>query len=208
MNPDGNGRTERPPQTRDLERHNGSVSTKTPRTDTGAALPIEEIISLADSGQEAATRTEETIEGIAITASEVRSQITELEETVEQIEAIVSLIDEIAERTNILALNASIEAAHAEDGGDGFAVVANEVKQLAERAHDQTEEIESQVESIGTHAERSAESLEELNHKISEGIGTSQTAVTSFEGIRNQLDDAMDLSIDGSDGNPNETTSS
>lgn len=208
MNPDRNGRTERPSQTRDLERHNGSVSTNTPGTDTRANLPIEEIISLANSGQEAAARTEETIEGIAITASEVRSQITELEETVEQIEAIVSLIDEIAERTNILALNASIEAAHAEDGGDGFAVVANEVKQLAERAHDQTDEIESQVESIGTHAERSAESLEELNHKISEGIGTSQTAVTSFEGIRNQLDDAVDLSIDGSDGNPNETTSS
>lgn len=204
MNPDGNGRTDQVSTGSDVKAHNGRDGSRNGRsepTDTKTDIPVSEIISLAANGKEAASATEETIEGIAITASEVRSQITELEATVEEIESIVTLIDEIAERTNILALNASIEAAHAGEAGDGFAVVANEVKQLAERAHDQTDEIESQVDSIGTHAERSTDSLEELNHKISEGIGTSQTAVKSFETIQKQLEKgSVDASVDsGSD---------
>jgi len=101
----------------------GTVSTNA----AGAAERAEEVTTIARSGQEAVRRNEEGIRSIS--------------ESTEQVFEIVEVINDIAEQTNLLALNAAIEAARAGEHGKGFAVVADEVRKLAERSGEATKEI-------------------------------------------------------------------
>jgi methyl-accepting chemotaxis protein len=91
---------------------------------------------------------------------EMLAGVENFQTAVDEISEIVAIIDDIAEQTNILALNALIEAARAGDAGDGFAVVANEVKQLAEESQDQAAEIESLVKTVQKDTEQTAATLE------------------------------------------------
>ena len=90
-----------------------------------------------------------TISSDAVTRAHLAStNIESLSQAAEQITNIVNLISSIAEQTNLLALNATIEAARAGEAGKGFAVVASEVKQLATQSARATEEITSQIQAI------------------------------------------------------------
>jgi len=150
--------------------------------------PIEEIATLAEDGHERAAATEQTIEDIAIRASEARQSIANLGETIDQISEIVDLIDAVADETNVLALNASIEAARADDEGNGFAVVADEVKNLAQQTHDQTEEIEEFVAAVESDLDQTIQTLEHVNESISEAMGQSQGATSKLDEIQRQID--------------------
>jgi len=94
---------------------------------------------------------------------------------------VISLIDSIADQTNLLALNATIEAASAGDAGKGFTVVANEVKALAARTAQATNEIRQQIDEIQTSTEKAITSIDLVSNVIEEVNTISQTIVSAVE---------------------------
>src|SRR3546814_19861251 len=90
------------------------------------------------------------------------SRIQALAATAQQIGDVITLIQDIAEQTNLLALNATIEAARAGEAGKGFAVVASEVKSLASQTARATEEIRSQIEEIQSASREAGETIKTI----------------------------------------------
>ncbi|UTW69580.1 hypothetical protein KHA80_23095 [Anaerobacillus sp. HL2] len=97
----------------------------------------------------------ETVSGMR----DINKRITELSSKSVQIGEIIEVIDDIAEQTNLLALNAAIEAARAGEAGKGFAVVADEVRKLAERSGKATKEISELINSIQENTKDSVKQL-------------------------------------------------
>jgi methyl-accepting chemotaxis protein len=160
---------------------------------------LESAAAVAGDGREASQRAETSIEEIALAASEVRRDVSELEAAVDRITETVAVIEDIADRTSLLALNANIEAARAGSGSEGFAVVADEVKQLAEEANDRTAEISDVVASVESSTEATVSNLDEVNEKISEGMGATQRATRRFREVEDHLDRCRDGLVDGRD---------
>ncbi|WP_017753455.1 methyl-accepting chemotaxis protein [Calidifontibacillus oryziterrae] len=122
----------------------------------------------SDSSKEMVTSAEKGNEVIKETLSgmtEISNKISELSSKSMQIGEIIEVIDDIAEQTNLLALNAAIEAARAGEAGKGFAVVADEVRKLAERSSKATKEISELIQSIQENTDASVEAVESGNEK-------------------------------------------
>ncbi|WP_350333571.1 methyl-accepting chemotaxis protein [Coralliovum pocilloporae] len=127
----------------------------------------------------------ETSNGMAMQASgeanATNDRVGRLAESAKQISDVVSLIQDIAEQTNLLALNATIEAARAGEAGRGFAVVASEVKELASQTSRATEEIDKQISDIQN----------ETDHAV-EAIGSISATIEQLSGISAQIATAVD----------------
>jgi len=152
--------------------------------------------SSAERGQTVVATTQAQIDRLADEVEQAARVIHELEQDSERIGGVLDVIRGIAEQTNLLALNAAIEAARAGEQGRGFAVVADEVRSLASRTQESTEEIHAMIESLQqasrqavsvmasgreqaretvTHADETRQSLEEILRSISTISGTSDS---------------------------------
>ncbi|MEG4234801.1 methyl-accepting chemotaxis protein [Microcoleus sp. Pol11C3] len=134
-------------------------------------------------GGEAVERTVAGILEIRETVAETTRKVKRLAEASQEISKIVALIATIASRTNLLALNASIEAARAGEAGRGFAIVADEVRQLADRSAKSLKEIEQIVMQIQSETGAVMTAMEEGTQQVIEGTKLAEQAKRSLEDI-------------------------
>ena len=123
------------------------------------------------------------MEKIAEAVNDVADTIRNLEGYSEQISSIVNTIREIADQTNLLALNAAIEAARAGEQGRGFAVVADEVRKLAERTAVSTKEISGMISKIQDGTKQAAQEMDVSVKRVSDGVGLARKAGSSVSSI-------------------------
>jgi twitching motility protein PilJ len=140
-------------------------------------------VDVAHKGGEAVRRTIDGMNTIRETIQDTSKRIKRLGESSQEIGNIVELIEEIAEQTNILALNASIEASRAGEGSRGFAVVADEVQKLAERSTNATRKIEVLVRTIQSDTNEAVVSMERSTTDVVGGALLAENAGAALEEI-------------------------
>ncbi|MEA3411887.1 MAG: methyl-accepting chemotaxis protein [Pseudomonadota bacterium] len=142
-------------------------------------------VDFAHGGTSAVSRTIDGMGTIREQIQETSKRIKRLGESSQEIGDIVGLINEIADQTNILALNAAIQAATAGEAGRGFAVVADEVQRLAERAGNATKQIEVLVKTIQTDTNEAVISMEQSTANVVAGAKLAEDAGESLQQIEN-----------------------
>ncbi|HWL62935.1 MAG TPA: methyl-accepting chemotaxis protein [Steroidobacteraceae bacterium] len=140
-------------------------------------------VDVAHKGGKAVRRTIEGMNGIREAIQETSKRIKRLGESSQEIGGIVELINDLAEQTNILALNASIQASMAGEAGRGFAVVADEVQRLAERAAAATKQIDAIVRTIQTDTNGAVVSMERSTADVVSGAQLAENAGAALEEI-------------------------
>jgi twitching motility protein PilJ len=143
----------------------------------------ERSVSIANNGAKVVQNTIHGMDTIREQIQETSKRIKRLGESSQEIGDIVSLINDIADQTNILALNAAIQASMAGDAGRGFAVVADEVQRLAERSATATKQIEALVKTIQNDTNEAVISMEQTTSEVVRGARLAQDAGVALEEI-------------------------
>jgi methyl-accepting chemotaxis protein len=150
----------------------------------------------SDTASKGKTVIETTTQGMSSIATTVQGAATTIEElgrSSAQIGEIVATINGIADQTNLLALNAAIEAARAGEQGRGFAVVADEVRKLAERTSQATRDIGQRIKSIQQAASESVDAMKKGSDEVGKGVGLANEASGSLNSIVTASTNAMDM---------------
>ena len=130
---------------------------------------------------------------VAKSTRETAEKIQALGKSSDRIGHIVGVIDDIADQTNLLALNAAIEAARAGEQGRGFAVVADEVRKLAERTTTATKEIAEMIETIQEETRTAVVAMNSGTVKVDEGVNSAREAGEALQKIINSAQNVQDM---------------
>jgi methyl-accepting chemotaxis protein len=158
-----------------------------------ASNASEQAVEVANYGKDTSGYTIKSIQSGAAVVNDASEIIENLGARSREIGEIVTVITEIADQTNLLALNAAIEAARAGEQGRGFAVVADEVRKLAERTAKATREITAKIGLIQSEAEKSVESTRKSKAEIDKGVQLINAVSQSYDSIVSSSKNASDM---------------
>ncbi len=158
-----------------------------------SAAVAERSVGIAVNGGDVVQRSIEGMNIIRDQIQETAKRIKRLGESSQEIGDIVSLINDIADQTNILALNAAIQASMAGEAGRGFAVVADEVQRLAERSASATKQIEGLVKAIQSDTNEAVISMEQTTSEVIRGAGLAQDAGVALDEVQKVSRNLADL---------------
>jgi len=163
------------------------------KNSTDSADVAQRSVRIASKGASIVRQTIAGMDSIRDQIQETSKRIKRLGESSQEIGAIVELINDLSEQTNILALNAAIQAASAGEAGRGFAVVADEVQRLAERASGATRRIETLVQTIQADTNEAVNSMEQTTTEVVSGARLAEEAGTQLGEIEKVSADLADL---------------
>lgn len=160
---------------------------------TESAAVAQRSVVIAHNGAEVVQRSIEGMNVIRDQIQETSKRIKRLGESSQEIGDIVSLINDIADQTNVLALNAAIQASMAGEAGRGFAVVADEVQRLAERSANATKQIETLVKTIQADTSEAVMSMESTTSEVVRGARLAKDAGEALEEVQSVSNTLADL---------------
>ena len=152
-----------------------------------------EASKMANDGQKIVNKAVLGIQQVAVTVRESAQLMSALGKRSVQIGQIINVIKDIAEQTNLLALNAAIEAARAGEQGRGFAVVADEVRKLAERTSTATSEISEMINAIQSETGSAVSAMEKGSTEVNDGVALANQAGESLQNINNSVKRVVEM---------------
>ncbi|MFS1164623.1 methyl-accepting chemotaxis protein, partial [Aeromonas salmonicida] len=158
-----------------------------------AATTSGDAVKLAVAGQSQVGQSQRSITGLADEVADASQIINELDAHAQKISGILATISGIAEQTNLLALNAAIEAARAGEQGRGFAVVADEVRVLSKRTHDSTDEIQQMIETLQQTTRRAVGGMETSRQLAGTSVEDAEAANQSLSLINQAIGSISDM---------------
>ncbi|MCF6437458.1 methyl-accepting chemotaxis protein [Pseudoalteromonas sp. MMG022] len=150
---------------------------------------------LAEESMAVAEHTEVSINQLAQDVRQAAAQVSQLQAQTLEVGKVLEVISSIAEQTNLLALNAAIEAARAGEAGRGFAVVADEVRTLATRTHDSTDEIKRTIDKLQSEAQQTVKAMSASCEEADDRAMQVKKVAQALKDISNQMHEINNLNV-------------
>lgn len=159
------------------------------------AQAVRESANNCEQGKQVIARNQQSITRLAGEVEQASNIIRELEQNAQQINTILATIQGIAEQTNLLALNAAIEAARAGEQGRGFAVVADEVRVLSQRTQKSTGEIRAMIETLQRNTHQAVSTMDQSQSLAQDSVDEAQSATIALEQITHAITQISDMAM-------------